>query len=207
MRIQNYRNLQDVEMTFHEKANYIVGENAIGKSGLLRLISYMSDGRNVEEDDYADVTRPIVITMDLHLLQSEQEHFADTPDERRQSVRIRMEMRVSDMYHHLYDDNSGEELPLELIRRLRYVSYSAAVPEEQRVPPRIYRALEQKLSNWGEAHWDGLSDEAKAFIHHEVAVGTMDSSYFINIFLLSRLLCRMDRTRAENMKLDRKSVV
>ena len=29
MRIQNYRNLQDVEMTFHEKANYIVGENAI----------------------------------------------------------------------------------------------------------------------------------------------------------------------------------
>ena len=36
MRIQNYRNLQDVEMTFHERANYIVGENAIGKSGLLR---------------------------------------------------------------------------------------------------------------------------------------------------------------------------
>ena len=62
MRIQNYRNLQDVEMTFHERANYIVGENAIGKSGLLRLISYMSAGRNVEEDDYADVTRPIVIT-------------------------------------------------------------------------------------------------------------------------------------------------
>ena len=80
MRIQNYRNLQDVEMTFHEKANYIVGENAIGKSGLLRLISYMSDGRNVEEDDYADVTRPIIITMDLNLLQSEQEHFADTPE-------------------------------------------------------------------------------------------------------------------------------
>ena len=37
MRIQNLSNLQDVDMTFHEKANYIVGENAIGKSGLLRL--------------------------------------------------------------------------------------------------------------------------------------------------------------------------
>ena len=141
MRIQNYRNLQDVEMTFHQRANYIVGENAIGKSGLLRLISYMSDGRNVEEDDYADVTRPIIITMELNLLQSEKEYFADTPDERRQSVRIRMEMRVSDMYPHLYDDHSGEELPLELIRRLRYVSYSATMPEEQRVPPRIYRDL------------------------------------------------------------------
>lgn len=200
MRIQNYRNLQDVEMTFHERANYIVGENAIGKSGLLRLISYMSAGRNVEEDDYADVTRPIVITLDLHLLHNEQEYFADTPDEHRQSLRVRMEMHVSDMYPHLYDDNSGEELPLELIRRLRYVSYSAAMPEEQRVPPRIYRALEQKLSQWSETHWDGLSEEAKAFIHHEVAVGSMDSSYFINIFLLSRMLCRMDRPRADNMK-------
>lgn len=200
MRIQNYRNLQDVEMTFHESANYIVGENAIGKSGLLRLISYMSAGRNVEEDDYADVTRPIVITLDLHLLHNEQEYFADTPDEHRQSLRVRMEMHVSDMYPHLYDDNSGEELPLELIRRLRYVSYSAAMPEEQRVPPRIYRALEQKLSQWSETHWDGLSEEAKAFIYHEVAVGSLDSSYFVNIFLLSRMLCRMDRPRADNMK-------
>lgn len=111
-----------------------------------------------------------------------------------------MEMHVSDMYPHLYDDNSGEELPLELIRRLRYVSYSAAMPEEQRVPPRIYRALEQKLSQWSETHWDGLSEEAKAFIHHEVAVGSLDSSYFVNIFLLSRMLCRMDRPRADNMK-------
>ena len=58
MRIQNYRNLQDVDMTFHEKANYIVGENAIGKSGLLRLLAYMSDGRNVDEDDYADPSQP-----------------------------------------------------------------------------------------------------------------------------------------------------
>ena len=44
MHIENYRNLTDVEMTFHEKANYLVGENAIGKSGFLRLLSVMSEG-------------------------------------------------------------------------------------------------------------------------------------------------------------------
>ena len=92
MRIQNYRNLQDVDMTFHEKANYIVGENAIGKSGLLRLLAYMSDGRNVDEDDYADPSQPIIITMGLHLLESDKEYFADKPDEHRQDLRIRMEM-------------------------------------------------------------------------------------------------------------------
>ena len=200
MRIQNYRNLQDVDMTFHEKANYIVGENAIGKSGLLRLLAYMSDGRNVDEDDYADPSQPIIITMGLHLLESDKEYFADKPDEHRQNLRIRMEMHISDMYPHLYFDDTGEELPLELIRRLRYVSYSATIPEEQRVAPRIYRALEQKLSAWGEEHWDGLSEDARAFIHHEVAVGSLDSSYFVNIFLLSKLLCRTDRPRADNMK-------
>ena len=177
-------------MTFHEKANYIVGENAIGKSGLLRLLAYMSDGRNVDEDDYADPSQPIVITMGLHLLESDKEYFADKPDEHRQNLRIRMEMHISDMYPHLYLDDTGEELPLELIRRLRYVSYSATLPEEQRVAPRIYRSLEQKLSEWSEQHWDSLSEEARAFIHHEVAVGSLDSSYFVNIFLLSKLLCR-----------------
>ena len=54
MHIENYRNLTDVEMTFHEKANYLVGENAIGKSGFLRLLSVMSEGFGIREDDYAD---------------------------------------------------------------------------------------------------------------------------------------------------------
>ncbi|MGN0947528.1 MAG: ATP-dependent nuclease [Megasphaera sp.] len=200
LRIQNYRNLRDVEMTFHEKANYIVGENAIGKSGLLRLISYVSDGRNVEEDDYADVTKPIVITLALHLMRSEKEHFAADPEEHRQEVRLRMEMRVSDISPKLYDDVTGEELPLELIRRLRYVSYSSAVPDGPRVPPRIYRSLERRLADWSQSHWDDFSDEARAFIQHEVAVGNLDSSYYVDIFLLSRILCRMDRPRADNMK-------
>ncbi|WP_370850423.1 ATP-dependent endonuclease [Megasphaera sp.] len=200
LRIQNYRNLRDVEMTFHEKANYIVGENAIGKSGLLRLISYVSDGRNVEEDDYADVTKPIVITLALHLMRSEKEHFAADPEEHRQEVRLRMEMRVSDISPKLYDDVTGEALPLELIRRLRYVSYSSAVPDGPRVPPRIYRSLERRLADWSQAHWDDFSDEARAFIQHEVAVGNLDSSYYVDIFLLSRILCRMDRPRADNMK-------
>ena len=44
IRIENYRNFRDVEMTFHEKANYLVGENAIGKSSFLRLLKLMSEG-------------------------------------------------------------------------------------------------------------------------------------------------------------------
>ena len=38
MRIQNYRNFKDITMAFHPLANYLVGENDIGKSGFLRLL-------------------------------------------------------------------------------------------------------------------------------------------------------------------------
>ena len=47
MRIQNYRNLQDVEMTFHERANYIVGENAIDQAAGTAI----SSARSVEPSD------------------------------------------------------------------------------------------------------------------------------------------------------------
>ena len=43
MRIQNYRNFKDITMTFHPLANYLVGENDIGKSSFLRLLSYMAN--------------------------------------------------------------------------------------------------------------------------------------------------------------------
>ena len=80
MHIENYRNLVDVYMTFHEQANYLVGENAIGKSVFLRLLSIMSNGCRIQEEDYADPAKPIVITMKLHMLDKGDEYFADTPD-------------------------------------------------------------------------------------------------------------------------------
>ena len=67
--------------------------------------------------------------MGLHLLESDKEYFADKPEEHRETLRIRMEMHISDMYPHLYLDESGEELPLELIRRLRYVPIRRPFPK------------------------------------------------------------------------------
>ena len=96
MHIENYRNLTDVEMTFHEKANYLVGENAIGKSGFLRLLSVMSEGFGIREDDYADPARPIVITLEMHLLRNQNEYFAAFPDERRETMKVRLEKRVEE---------------------------------------------------------------------------------------------------------------
>lgn len=200
MRIQNYRNFKDVEMTFHEKANYLVGENAIGKSGLLRLLSLLSKGFGILEDDYANPDKPIIVTIDLQLLYSEKEYFSDLPEEHRTSVRIRMEKRVEDVYPSLYDDETGEKMPLSMIRRIRLVSYSSTVREEEQIPSRVFRELEHMLSQWGQSHSGDFMPETKAFILHETRVGNFDSSYYIDILLLSKLLSRQDRPRADNIK-------
>ena len=97
IRIQNYRNFKDVEMTFHDKANYLVGENAIGKSGFLRLLKLMSEGSGITENDYADPDVPLIITVELVLLDSLNEYFYDLPEEHRESIRVRMEKRVEEV--------------------------------------------------------------------------------------------------------------
>ena len=38
MHIENYRNLADVTLSFHNDINYFVGENAVGKSNFLDLL-------------------------------------------------------------------------------------------------------------------------------------------------------------------------
>ena len=137
--------MTDVEVTFHEKANYLVGENAIGKSGVLRLLSVMSEGFGIREDDYADPARPIVITLEMHLLRSQNEYFAAFPDERRETMKVRLEKRVEEIYPRLYDAERNEELPLDLIRCIHYLPNSVVDPEELKVPATVYRALERRV--------------------------------------------------------------
>ncbi|MBC3537582.1 ATP-dependent nuclease [Megasphaera hominis] len=200
IRIQNYRNFKDVEMTFHDKANYLVGENAIGKSGFLRLLKLMSEGSGITENDYADPDVPLIVTVELVLLDSLNEYFYDLPEEHRESIRVRMEKRVEEVYPRLYDVDTEEELPLDVIRRIRYISYSASMAEEGVAPARVYRALERMLTKWGSKQLDTFSPELKAFINHEARYGSLDSSFYVDIFLLSCFLSREDRPRADNMK-------
>lgn len=59
LKINNYRNLEDLSMTFSEKINCFVGENGVGKTNILDTIYYLSfcksyfntqDQRNIRTD-------------------------------------------------------------------------------------------------------------------------------------------------------------
>ena len=49
IKIENYRNLVDIELHFHNDINYFVGENAVGKSNFLDLLEQMMNARGFQE--------------------------------------------------------------------------------------------------------------------------------------------------------------
>lgn len=187
-------------MTFHEQTNYLVGENAIGKSSFLRLLSLMSNGTGILERDYDDKDKPIIITAELCLLNNELEYFADLPEEHTMTRRVRMEKLVGEIFPRLYNDRDNTPLPLDLIRRIRYFSHSSVRPEEYVVSSHIYQQLSKEIKEWGGDRLQGLTPEMEDFIHHEEMYSSFDASYYVSILSLSKLLSRADRPRADNMK-------
>lgn len=54
LKIENYRNLDGVLVRLDEEANYIVGENNLGKTNLLNLIYTLFNQAMISECDFAD---------------------------------------------------------------------------------------------------------------------------------------------------------
>lgn len=199
MHIENYRNLRDVTLHFHESMNYLVGENAIGKSSFLRLLSLICKGQVIPEQDYADVTRPIVVTLELVLLRPGDQGFAFDRQEDRRTVTLRLEKNVEEFLPRLYNLDSGELVPPEIIRCVRYLE-NASFHDPGETPVWVYRAVEEKLETVLHVRAENLTPCIREFITREVQVGNRDTSYYVNIFLLSRYLRRQDCPVADNMK-------
>ncbi|SUP42717.1 ATP-dependent nuclease [Veillonella criceti] len=65
LEIENFRNLNHMQLAFHEQCNYLIGENAIGKSNLLALIMIITSGRSLAATDFFDVTKPVKVRLTL----------------------------------------------------------------------------------------------------------------------------------------------
>ena len=67
IKIENYRNLVDVELHFHNDINYFVGENAVGKSNFLDLLEQMMNARGFQESDRYALSVKCPFLSSLHL--------------------------------------------------------------------------------------------------------------------------------------------
>jgi len=52
LKINNFRNLNDIEINFHPDITFLVGENNLGKSNLLDLLDIIFNKRHFSEDDF-----------------------------------------------------------------------------------------------------------------------------------------------------------
>ena len=65
VRIENYRTFQDVTFHFDSRANYIVGDNNIGKSNFLSFLKTVTHGYGFREADFLDENNPIRVFFTL----------------------------------------------------------------------------------------------------------------------------------------------
>ncbi|MFA6089742.1 MAG: AAA family ATPase [Candidatus Woesearchaeota archaeon] len=80
--IENYRNLNKVELHLNDELNFLVGENDMGKSNFLDLLSTLFTRRNFSEDDFLNKNEAIKIIFQIKLAECERGAFDDlfTPE-------------------------------------------------------------------------------------------------------------------------------
>ena len=146
MHIENYRNLADVTLSFHNDINYFVGENSVGKSNFLDLLEIIMYCHGFIESDFTDVNKPIRIDFEISLgeLNYKSMYTADEGP----TYRLRLEQVVQEVYPRLYrvTDAEIEPMPLSMIRHALYVCHRDTSEQELfSIPSSIYVELGQLL--------------------------------------------------------------
>lgn len=146
MHIENYRNLADVTLSFHNDINYFVGENAVGKSNFLDLLEIIMECHGFIESDFTDVNKPIRIDFEISLgeLNYKSMYTADEGP----TYRLRLEQVVQEVYPRLYrvTDAGIEPMALSMIRHALYVCHRDTSEQELfSIPSSIYVELGQLL--------------------------------------------------------------
>ena len=132
IKIKNFRNLNDVQISFHPDTNYIIGENNIGKSNLLFLMNVLFSGKGFDENDFTDTDSPIEIELSMKLVNEEMGFFNDyfSPTDP-YLVNLKIEQRIDDVYPSMYHIESGDSLPYKLLKKAHYINYNTnAVPDK-----------------------------------------------------------------------------
>ncbi len=175
VKISNYRNIDGITVNLNPKCSYIIGENNLGKSNFLSLLSTVCSGKGFDDGDFADSEKPIEIELHIKLHQSEQGFFGDnfSPDDA-SLLKIRYGQTIRDAYPTIVSTDSNESIQTRLIRKIKFLKY-----ETTSIPNRELRLDSQKgagllISRIIEMF---TTEGVPAFLNDEQVCGLMD---FIN---------------------------
>ena len=149
MHIENYRNLADVTLSFHNDINYFVGESAVGKSNFLDLLEIIMGCRGFNEHDFTDVHKPIRIDFELSFGELNYKSMF-TPNEG-PTYQLRLEQVVQEVYPRLYrvTDAGVEPMALSMIRYALYMCHRDTSEQELfTIPSSVYVELGKLLEEY-----------------------------------------------------------
>ena len=64
LKVENFRSLKNVEITFEDDITVLIGENDSGKTSIVDALKIMFDNKTVEEDDFYYGANKICITVE-----------------------------------------------------------------------------------------------------------------------------------------------
>jgi putative ATP-dependent endonuclease of OLD family len=124
VKVSNYRNINGIEIFFNPISNYIIGENNLGKSNFLSLLSTVCGGKGFDEKDFADPKLSIEVELDIMLLPNEQGFFGDVfSPEDSTLVKIRYSQTMTDAFPKIISVDSEETIPSKNIKKINFLRY------------------------------------------------------------------------------------
>lgn len=124
VKVHNYRNIDDIVVYFNKESNYIIGENNVGKSNFLSLLSTVCNGKGFDDDDFNDPEHPIEVELDIELLPSEQGFFGDNfSPEDSSLIRIRYHQGIREAYPTIVSADSNESVQVRQLRKINFLKY------------------------------------------------------------------------------------
>jgi len=124
--INNYRNLDGIEVCFHPRVNFIVGETNLGKTNLLSLLNTIFNWRSFNESDFFDLEEPIKIELQISLDDIEKGHFEDlfSPEESDSIYISAIQDSPEDNINFIHTESNTSISP-KLLREVNYIYYDS----------------------------------------------------------------------------------
>lgn len=126
LKVKNYRNLHEVNMSFDPNCNFIVGENNLGKSNLLDLLQILFANRSFRIDDFSNIEECIEIELTLKLNDIEIGHFDDLFDsEEPNKINITCKQETVDDNLEFYHKETSIYIPASKVRGINFIYYNS----------------------------------------------------------------------------------
>ncbi len=126
IKISNYRNLDGIEIFFHSGINFIIGENNLGKSNLLKLLNIIFRKNRFSENDFYDLDKPIQVDLTLNLEEIEKGLFDDFFDPKN-SADLNVEARQENIDKNLEfkHKESPSFIQSSSLKSVNYIEYDS----------------------------------------------------------------------------------